>query len=118
VRRQIGDNRAHDSAFIDNYRFLARYNAWFNERLYGACDGLTDAQRLQDHGAFFGSIHGTLNHLVWGDTMWLQRFAAQGEAFAAFGGGVLACRRAPVRHGAGVRLGRAESPARTAGRGR
>ncbi len=77
------------SAFVDNYRFLARYNAWFNERLYGVCDALSDAQRLQDHGAFFGSIHGTLNHLVWGDTMWLQRFNAQGVAFAAFTGGVL-----------------------------
>jgi uncharacterized damage-inducible protein DinB len=77
------------SAFIDNYRFLARYNAWFNERLYGACDALSDAQRLQDHGAYFGSIHGTLNHLLWGDTMWLQRFNAQGVVFAAFAGGVL-----------------------------
>lgn len=77
------------SAFIDNYRFLARYNTWFNERLYGVCDALSDAQRLQDQGAFFGSIHGTLNHLVWGDTMWLQRFNAQGDGFAAFGGGVL-----------------------------
>ncbi|MGE0332164.1 MAG: DinB family protein [Ramlibacter sp.] len=77
------------SAFIDNYRFLARYNTWFNERLYGVCDALGDAQRRQDHGAFFGSIHGTLNHLVWGDTMWLQRFNAQGDGFAALGGGVL-----------------------------
>ena len=25
-----------DSAFIDNYRFLARYNRWFNQRLYAA----------------------------------------------------------------------------------
>ena len=77
------------SAFIDNYRFLSRYNAWFNERLYGVCDALSDAQRLHDHGAFFGSIHGTLNHLVWGDTMWLQRFNAQGVAFPALTGGVL-----------------------------
>ena len=79
-----------DSAFIDNYRFLARYNRWFNQRLYAACDPLGDDARLQDRGAFFGSIHGTLNHLVWGDTMWLQRFAAQGETFEALGDDLLA----------------------------
>ena len=77
------------SAFIDNYRFLSRYNAWFNERLYGVCDGLSDVQRMHDHGAFFGSIHGTLNHIVWGDTMWLQRFNTQGVAFPALTGGEL-----------------------------
>jgi uncharacterized damage-inducible protein DinB len=41
-------------------------------------------------GAFFGSIHATLNHLLWGDTMWLGRFAAQGEASDALPTGLLA----------------------------
>ncbi|HYF44096.1 MAG TPA: DinB family protein [Ramlibacter sp.] len=63
---------------IENYRYLARYNAWFNERLYDACEQLADAERRRDRGAFFGSIHGTLNHIVWADQLWLQRFAAQG----------------------------------------
>jgi uncharacterized damage-inducible protein DinB len=63
---------------IDNYRFLARYNRWFNERLYAACETLPEEERRRDRGAFFGSIDGTLNHLVWADTMWLGRFAAQG----------------------------------------
>jgi uncharacterized damage-inducible protein DinB len=63
---------------IDNYRFLARYNRWFNERLYAACETLPEEERRRDRGAFFGSIYGTLNHLVWADTMWLGRFAAQG----------------------------------------
>ena len=79
-----------DSQFIDNYRFLARYNRWFNQRLYAVCDPLGDAVRRQDRGAFFGSIHGTLNHLVWGDSMWLQRFANQGVAFPALAGDLLA----------------------------
>ncbi|MCJ0764058.1 DinB family protein [Variovorax terrae] len=70
-------------AFLDNYRFLARYNRWFNERLYAACAGLSDEERRRERGAFFGSIHGTLNHLVWADAMWLGRFAQQGEGFAA-----------------------------------
>jgi uncharacterized damage-inducible protein DinB len=29
-----------------------------------------------DRGAFFGSVLGTLNHLVAGDTIWLRRFMA------------------------------------------
>ncbi|MDR3451439.1 MAG: DinB family protein [Rhodoferax sp.] len=69
--------------FSDNYRFLARYNRWFNERLLAACETLSDEERRRDRGAFFGSIYGTLNHLGWADTMWLGRFAAQGHPFAA-----------------------------------
>ena len=55
---------------------MARYNAWQNENLYGAAATLSDAARRQDRGAFFGSIHGTFCHLLWGDRMWLHRFAA------------------------------------------
>ena len=78
-----------NSAFTENYRFLARYNRWFNQRLYAACESLPDEERRRDRGAFFGSVHATLNHLVWGDAMWLQRFASQGVTFASLGGGVL-----------------------------
>jgi uncharacterized damage-inducible protein DinB len=38
------------------------------------CGGLSDAERKRERGAFFGSIHGTLNHLLWGDRTWLGRF--------------------------------------------
>lgn len=78
-----------NSAFIDNYHFLAEYNRWFNGRLYAACEQLSDEERKRDRGAFFGSIHGTLNHVVWGDQLWLKRFAAQAEDFAALGGQLL-----------------------------
>jgi uncharacterized damage-inducible protein DinB len=76
-------------ALLENYRFLAGYNRWFNGRLYDACERLPDQERRRDRGAFFGSIHGTLNHLVWGDRLWLRRFADQGLAFAALGGNLL-----------------------------
>ncbi len=56
-------------------RQMARYNAWQNRSLYGAADALSDAMRRQDMGAFFGSIHNTLNHLLWGDQIWMSRFA-------------------------------------------
>ena len=71
------------NSFIDNYRFLARYNRWMNQRLYAACDKLTDSQRKADQGAFFKSVHHTLTHLVLADKMWLVRFAGQGVEFAA-----------------------------------
>lgn len=54
---------------------LARYNAEMNRRIYGHAAELSDAQRREDGGAFFGSLHGTLSHILWGDTMWMSRFA-------------------------------------------
>ena len=72
-----------DTAFTDNYRFLARYNRWFNQRLYAACEQLPDEERKRDRGAFFGSIHVTLNHVMWGDRIWLRRFGEQGVAFSS-----------------------------------
>ena len=72
-----------DAAFIDNYRFLARYNRWMNQRLYGACETLSDVERKRERAAFFGSIHHALTHLVLADKMWLHRFASQKTAFAA-----------------------------------
>jgi uncharacterized damage-inducible protein DinB len=61
-----------DKSFVTT---MAAYNAWQNQSLYGAADTLTDAARRQDRGAFFGSIHATFCHLLWGDRMWLSRFA-------------------------------------------
>ena len=52
----------------------ARYNRLANETLYAACAGLSGAEYRRDLGAFFGSVHGTLNHLLVGDTIWMARF--------------------------------------------
>ena len=54
---------------------MAQYNLWQNNSLYQAADTLSANERLKDRGAFFGSIHGTLSHLLWGDQIWLSRFA-------------------------------------------
>jgi len=58
---------------------MAQYNRWMNERLYDFCNRLSDQERKRDVGAFFKSIHGTLNHLLLGDRIWLGRFL--GEPF-------------------------------------
>jgi uncharacterized damage-inducible protein DinB len=64
-------------------RTMAGYNHWQNENVYGAADALGDAKRKEVRGAFFGSIHGTLNHLLWGDQIWLSRFAGTPKPKAA-----------------------------------
>jgi uncharacterized damage-inducible protein DinB len=53
---------------------LARYNRWMNDRLYALSAALSDETRKRDCGAFFKSIHGTLNHLLLADRVWLARF--------------------------------------------
>ncbi len=54
---------------------MARYNGWQNQSIFDAADTLDEAQRNLDRGAFFGSIHGTLSHLLWGDQIWMHRFS-------------------------------------------
>ena len=56
------------------YRMFAGYNAWCNERLYAAAATVPDADYRADRGAFFKSLHGTLNHLLVGDSVWMGRF--------------------------------------------
>ncbi len=62
---------------LTGFRAMARYNRWMNERIYKLCEKLPDAERRADRGAFFRSIHGTLNHLLLGDRLWLGRFLAR-----------------------------------------
>lgn len=67
---------------LDQVRTFARYNAWANQRVHGTIASLDDAAYRRDGGAFFKSIHGTWNHLLIGDRLWLRRFgeAVEGEA--------------------------------------
>lgn len=62
---------------------MSRYNTWMNHRLYETVQTLTPAEFTQDRNAFFGSICGTLNHLVVADTIWLKRFSRHSETFIA-----------------------------------
>ena len=63
-----------------HFAMMAGYNAWCNERIYDAAAQLSDADYRADRGAFFRSVHGTLNHLLVTDRIWLKRFSGQGEA--------------------------------------
>ncbi|MCW5752197.1 MAG: damage-inducible protein DinB [Alphaproteobacteria bacterium] len=57
----------------EHFRRMARFNAWANERLFGACRKLPEVEYLRTRPAFFKSIHGTLNHLLVVDRLWLGR---------------------------------------------
>ena len=64
---------------IERYRMFAGYNAWCNERLYDAAASVSDVDYRADRGAFFKSLHGTLNHLLLGDRIWMNRFTGEFE---------------------------------------
>ena len=68
------------------FALLARYNQWMNEKLYAAASRLPETEVYAERGAFFGSLAGTLSHLLLGDTIWLQRFAAHPVRYAALDG--------------------------------
>ncbi len=68
---------------ISNFAHLASYNQWMNRKLYNAASVLSDEQLAQNQGAFFGSILGTLNHIVIGDILWLKRFASHFPGLAS-----------------------------------
>jgi uncharacterized damage-inducible protein DinB len=58
---------------LNSYRALSRYNQWMNDNLYAHAAMLSDGQRKQDTGAFFKSIHRTLNHILLADRVWIGR---------------------------------------------
>lgn len=66
-------------------QLMAEYNRWMNERMYALCAEMPDAERKRDRGAFFKSVHGTLDHLLWGDRMWLSRFNGKSYNTAPIG---------------------------------
>ena len=61
-----------DARFV---QVMARYNAWQNRQVMDAVDGMTQDDFDADRGAFFRSIRGTLNHLLWADSIWMSRFS-------------------------------------------
>lgn len=69
----------------DYCRTMARYNGWMNERIYELCARIPDEERRRDRGAFFSSIHGTLNHIVYADLAFLSRFTSDPPEVPALG---------------------------------
>src|SRR6266481_7971273 len=70
-----GPGMATDTTHLGQFRLMGRYNTWANGWLYEIAATLTDDERRRDLGAFFHSVHGTLNHLLLTDRHWISRFA-------------------------------------------
>lgn len=61
-------------SLCEHFVLMAEYNQWMNQKVYAAAGRLSAEEVVRDRGAFFGSILGTLNHLVVADLVWLRRF--------------------------------------------
>ena len=64
---------------IENFRLLADYNHWANRRIYAAALAMPEEAYRRATGVFFGSLHGTLNHLLLTDRIWLKRLTGEGD---------------------------------------
>ena len=64
-----------------HFHMFARYNDWANRRLYAKAAALSDTDYRADRGAFFASVHGTLNHLLLTDRVWMHRFTGGGPTY-------------------------------------
>lgn len=68
------------------YGRMAAYNTWMTDKAYTAAAKLSDAERKEDRGAFFRSVHSTLKHILFADRVWMGRFA--GKQYETRGMGV------------------------------
>lgn len=62
-----------------HFAMMARYNAWANARLYRMAGQLSDEQYRRDVGTYFKSLHGTLNHILAADLIWMHRLTGEGD---------------------------------------
>ena len=67
---------------LTHFRRFADYNQWANTRLYDSCAELSDDDYFQSRPAFFGSIHGVLNHMMVADTIWTSRLRGTSPVIA------------------------------------
>lgn len=61
-----------------HFALMAEYNAWANTRLYRMAGQLTDEQYRRDVSVYFRNLHGTLNHLLIADRIWMSRLTGSG----------------------------------------
>jgi uncharacterized damage-inducible protein DinB len=62
-----------------HFVMMAKYNAWANERLFRMASALPDEMYRRQVGAYFQSLHGTLNHLLVADRIWMRRLTGVGD---------------------------------------
>ena len=68
-----------------HFKMMARYGSWANQRLLSACTNISADDYYADRNAFFGSIHGTLNHILVGDRIWFGRISGIDSGLTTLG---------------------------------
>src|SRR5688572_25425900 len=62
-----------------HFVMMASYNAWANARLFRMAGALADELYRKEVGAYFKNLHGTLNHLLVADRIWMRRLTGSGD---------------------------------------
>lgn len=62
-----------------HFAMMAAYNRWVNVRLYDMAAALPDELYRKPTGVYFKSLHGTLNHILTADRIWMRRLQGKGE---------------------------------------
>ena len=62
-----------------HFSMMAAYNRWANVRLYDMAAALPEPLLKKDVGVYFKSLHGTLNHLLTADRIWMRRLDQTGS---------------------------------------
>jgi len=78
--RHIPQTTSEGKSLKQHFMMFAAYNEWANQRVYEAAEDLTADEWQRDTGAFFGSMMGTLNHVLVADRIWMKRFTGEGQA--------------------------------------
>jgi hypothetical protein len=77
-------NMIVDQSAKSHLHVMARYHVWATKLLVQEVSSLSDDEFKRDLGLFFGSIHGTLVHLLAADRLWLTRMHRGLEADGAW----------------------------------
>jgi uncharacterized damage-inducible protein DinB len=76
----LGTVNAKRTFMKAHFQMFAAYNQWANTLVHSHAAQLPDADYKRDRGAFFKSVHGTLNHILVADRIWMKRFTGEGDA--------------------------------------
>jgi uncharacterized damage-inducible protein DinB len=74
---------------LEHLKLMAHYNKWANDRISRAITAIDEADYMKPREAFFGSIHGAVNHLLLVDRLWRGRMI--GDPYPASGLDQIVC---------------------------
>ncbi|HKW89949.1 MAG TPA: DinB family protein [Candidatus Acidoferrales bacterium] len=65
---------------LEEVRTLYDFNAWANHRVLDACAPLTPEQFSRDLKSSFPSVRATLEHIMWAEWLWLERWQGRSQS--------------------------------------